>query len=583
MSVMDSLVNGMKRWTLCAFILVYSFSFSAARAAPPPPELDVLVKGLDVKAEWSASPGATGYRLYYAPFPFAGEHTIQSADMGTARKYDITLGKSAAYYAAVTARDTSGESPFSNIVLVRISDGSDCAANALSRCITVTDCTDAGGDWIDDELWDERACGSLSITDVKKQDGARIASADESVVLDIGPGDLPQDQSITLRSFPGMGSLGVHDFGPDGLQFNSPVPITLRIDLEESELLRAKPSAAASTTGMIPLLDLLSVDEHGNAEMLDNVIIENDPANPNQVIVKAEIEHFSKVVVEAPAEFVVVRANYESEQFVDTQFTVQLTLDTAIAKRSMFEYDAFWFENITSTASGRVLQRPDMNTELARLLRGGVVIARTPVVNANLNYACASQPGSGHIQLKLDMKAEGWAPTALAVLFSMDSFRESQVLQLQLPVNCIAKSVEPTSGCTDPGAINYDPLATINDGSCQFPQQDIVDFTLTPTTINYVHTYGTSSCPQNVGSFEVRNSTNKPLIFTVAPPPGLPITVNSNGFSLGANESRSVAASFTCGMPYQVNGDIAVSARFADSAQQVTKKVRVSGNVVGAP
>src|SRR6266571_3861082 len=36
----------------------------------------------------------------------------------------------------------------------------------------------------------------------------------------------------------------------------------------------------------------------------------------------------------------------------------------------------------------------------------------------------------------------------------------------------------PTYGCTDPQAINYNPNATVNDGSCQYPQQQPMNYSV---------------------------------------------------------------------------------------------------------
>ena len=44
----------------------------------------------------------------------------------------------------------------------------------------------------------------------------------------------------------------------------------------------------------------------------------------------------------------------------------------------------------------------------------------------------------------------------------------------------------PTSGCTDPFALNYDPLATYNDGSCLYSG------CMDPTALNFC-----SSCNVN--------------------------------------------------------------------------------------
>ena len=49
---------------------------------------------------------------------------------------------------------------------------------------------------------------------------------------------------------------------------------------------------------------------------------------------------------------------------------------------------------------------------------------------------------------------------------------------------CVGSVAPPVSGCTDSTATNYDPLATVDDGSCTYPAppalalQGILDFTV---------------------------------------------------------------------------------------------------------
>ncbi len=103
--------------------LLFTLSTSLAFAAPPPPQISYVLDDLNVTASWSRVPGATGYRLYYAPYPFAGVETIGSADMGTQTSISVNLWEGAAYYIAVTSRDASGESGYSNIELFELRPG----------------------------------------------------------------------------------------------------------------------------------------------------------------------------------------------------------------------------------------------------------------------------------------------------------------------------------------------------------------------------------------------------------------------------------------------------------------------------
>jgi hypothetical protein len=61
---------------------------------------------------------AESYTLYYAPFPYQGEHTIGSIDMGSETLISAELPPGAAFYVAVTAKNSTGESGYSNIELI---------------------------------------------------------------------------------------------------------------------------------------------------------------------------------------------------------------------------------------------------------------------------------------------------------------------------------------------------------------------------------------------------------------------------------------------------------------------------------
>ncbi|MCB2170938.1 MAG: hypothetical protein KQI78_25040 [Deltaproteobacteria bacterium] len=102
---------------LLSGIMIFCYSDFAQAAAPDAPTLSVFTSGLDVTASWTSVSGATGYTLYYAPYPYAGEDTIGSLDMGTSTTFSISLWDGASYYVAIKARDGNGESGYSNIEL----------------------------------------------------------------------------------------------------------------------------------------------------------------------------------------------------------------------------------------------------------------------------------------------------------------------------------------------------------------------------------------------------------------------------------------------------------------------------------
>ena len=80
---------------------------------PVAPELTLTTADTRVTVAWNVVSGATGYTLYYAPYPYA--ETILSVDMGTQTSISVNLWEGAAYYVAVQARNSAGASGYSNV------------------------------------------------------------------------------------------------------------------------------------------------------------------------------------------------------------------------------------------------------------------------------------------------------------------------------------------------------------------------------------------------------------------------------------------------------------------------------------
>jgi len=98
----------------CAFVILIS---GAALAQPQPPVLSVT-NGRSFYLSWAEVPGATGYTLSYVSTSSPDPASIVSVDMGTQRSLSGELPAGAAFYAAVQARDNTGVSQYSNVVLV---------------------------------------------------------------------------------------------------------------------------------------------------------------------------------------------------------------------------------------------------------------------------------------------------------------------------------------------------------------------------------------------------------------------------------------------------------------------------------
>ncbi len=84
-------------------------------AAPAAPQLALSTDGPWATASWTASPGAAGYTLFYAPKPFSGEDSVRSIEMGGRQSFSVELWDGASFYVAVKAHDHTGYSQYSNI------------------------------------------------------------------------------------------------------------------------------------------------------------------------------------------------------------------------------------------------------------------------------------------------------------------------------------------------------------------------------------------------------------------------------------------------------------------------------------
>ena len=84
---------------------------------PAAPTLTVTTSGTTITASWTTVTGATGYTLYYAPYPYTGPASIESINMGNNTDISAVLWPGAAFYVAVMAYDSAGSSGYSNIEL----------------------------------------------------------------------------------------------------------------------------------------------------------------------------------------------------------------------------------------------------------------------------------------------------------------------------------------------------------------------------------------------------------------------------------------------------------------------------------
>lgn len=95
---------------------VIQMGANTIESPPQAPLLSTTVDSTGVTISWSISDSATGYELYYAPYPQA--ENIGSIDMGTVSQISFDLTKGVGFYVAVKAYNDVGSSDFSNICVI---------------------------------------------------------------------------------------------------------------------------------------------------------------------------------------------------------------------------------------------------------------------------------------------------------------------------------------------------------------------------------------------------------------------------------------------------------------------------------
>ncbi|SDW28177.1 endo alpha-1,4 polygalactosaminidase [Nitrosomonas communis] len=112
--------NNVMQIVLILVLLLINSSLALADDLKPPIIL-VTQEETKVSLTWSPVPNASGYQLFYAPFPFTGPESIKSVDMGSTTSGSIELWDGAAFIVAVKAHNDANSSDFSNIELFILS------------------------------------------------------------------------------------------------------------------------------------------------------------------------------------------------------------------------------------------------------------------------------------------------------------------------------------------------------------------------------------------------------------------------------------------------------------------------------
>ena len=97
--------------TLCVFLA--GFMVGGIALALEAPTLTVTTSGTTVSLSWTSVAGATGYTLYYAPYPKA--YPTGNIPMGDKTSMSASLPGGSAFFVALQAYDGVGSSGYSNI------------------------------------------------------------------------------------------------------------------------------------------------------------------------------------------------------------------------------------------------------------------------------------------------------------------------------------------------------------------------------------------------------------------------------------------------------------------------------------
>jgi len=130
---------------------------------------------------------------------------------------------------------------------------------------------------------------------VKAEEGGTLTSNNSRVTLEIPAGALSEDTQISINEVDENDWSGVIKdlkpegevlrLGPDGLEFDEPVTITLNLDTDELSDIES---------GEIPVYTLVSVSKDGTQEYLDDV--ETRISGNGSVEVSAKLSHFSWII-----------------------------------------------------------------------------------------------------------------------------------------------------------------------------------------------------------------------------------------------------------------------------------------------
>lgn len=177
--------------------------------------LSIVVNGTSVAITWTAATDATGYRLYYAPYP--AQSPVSSLDMGSQLNIAGELPIGSEFYVAIEPYNDSGTLPISNVEVLRVVDSS---SNSDTSMLTIAEVDAACTGTFDTSPTEEPATfqvdgtraifrGVIDETIVQKVQGLIDNSPEVKViVMAYGPGSDADDENLQAALLINQAGLG---------------------------------------------------------------------------------------------------------------------------------------------------------------------------------------------------------------------------------------------------------------------------------------------------------------------------------------------------------------------------------------
>ncbi|MDY6974254.1 MAG: YbhB/YbcL family Raf kinase inhibitor-like protein [Thermodesulfobacteriota bacterium] len=213
----------MKKSAISLVILGMLLLVSWSSFAIDAPSLSVTSGGTNVALSWTPVSDATGYLLYYAPYP--DSQPVRNVNLGNQTEISFTLWDGAAFYVAVKSYNAQATSGFSNVDFFNL-------ANAEGLGLEST----AFGSG--NRIPDQHTCLGVGISPPLQWSGAPVETKSFALLMDDpdAPGgtfrhwviyDIPATSNGLAEEIPTLAEIeqmkqGINDFGAIG--YGPPCP-----------------------------------------------------------------------------------------------------------------------------------------------------------------------------------------------------------------------------------------------------------------------------------------------------------------------------------------------------------------------